>query len=57
MRIENLMVSMGGGLLVLQECAGVKGMRVHRLVNCTWRLCSDSRWQVDAKDLEQSLAF
>ena len=51
------MVSLGGGLLMLQECAGVKVGRtcIDWLVNCTWRVCSDSGWQIDVQsDLEMS---
>lgn len=42
---------------MLQECAGVKVgcTRIDSLVNCTWRVCSDSRWQTDLQsDLEMS---
>lgn len=36
-------------------CWSESGTRVHRLVNCTWRVCSDSRWQIDVQsDLEMS---
>lgn len=43
---------------MLQECAGVKVgcTRKDWLVNCTWRVCSDSRWQTDVQsDLEMTV--
>lgn len=43
---------------MLQECAGVKVGRTRKdwLVNCTWRVCSDSRWQTDVQsDLEMTV--
>lgn len=43
---------------MLQECAGVKvgHTRVDWLVNCTGRVCSDSRRQIDVQnDLEMTV--
>lgn len=52
------MVSMGGAVVnATRVCWSESGTHVHIdwLVNCTWRVCSDSGWQIDVQsDLEMS---